>query len=198
MAGHSLWLVEISFFPAQSKNAPSGNVLVASANTDNILRYNLADRSYLDIFATTDPECAVDMTLHNDRSFRFNSTTGDRNDTWSAFHIGLDGPSGFVFDLPEISTCRGGIATTWSNSPPMDPFYVRSEMFPPPLAWSSAKNRGFPEPQRYRLPFGILCRRKPPCHPKLHHNESGTFNHSSAIFLDSISLMALWRLRRIR
>jgi hypothetical protein len=63
MAGHSLWLVEISFFPAQSKNAPSGNVLVASANTDNILRYNLADRSYLDIFATTAPECAVDMTL---------------------------------------------------------------------------------------------------------------------------------------
>jgi len=97
--------------PHRSRIAPDGTLLVASAGTDTILRYNLQDGSYLGEFisAAGGLDYPVDMVFHSDsflyissqlnnQILRFDSSTGSLDNTWSAAHADLSGPSGFVFD----------------------------------------------------------------------------------------------------
>ncbi|MGJ8641200.1 MAG: PEP-CTERM sorting domain-containing protein [Opitutaceae bacterium] len=97
--------------PHRSRIAPDGSLLVASAGSDNLLRYNLEDGSYLGEFVSSaggldyptdlvfrqDGFLYVSSQLSNE-ILRFDSITGTRDLSWSASHGDLVGPSGFVFD----------------------------------------------------------------------------------------------------
>lgn len=92
--------------------APDGNLLVASAGNNRVLRYNGSTGAFLDAFipgGSGTLSYPVDMTLGpggllyvssqgSDAILRYNATTGAFVDTFvSSGEGGLDGPSGLVF-----------------------------------------------------------------------------------------------------
>jgi DNA-binding beta-propeller fold protein YncE len=98
--------------PHRSRLAPDGTLVIASAGTDNILRFDAATGAFLGEFisASAGLDYPVDMVFRHDgfvyvssqlsdQILRFDSTTGLRDLSWSASHASLSGPSGLAFDL---------------------------------------------------------------------------------------------------
>ncbi len=98
--------------PHRSRLAPDGTLVVASAGTDNILRFDATTGTFLGEFisASAGLDYPVDMVFRHDgfvyvssqlsnQILRFDSTTGLRDLSWSASHTSLSGPSGLAFDL---------------------------------------------------------------------------------------------------
>ncbi len=97
--------------PHRSRILPDGSLVVASAGTNNLLRFDFATGGYLGEFVTSagDLDYPVDLTLRPDgflyvssqggnEILRFDSTTGVRDLTWAASDLSLQAPSGIVFD----------------------------------------------------------------------------------------------------
>jgi acetyl esterase/lipase len=86
----------------------NGNLLVASAGTDQVLRYDGRSGQYLGVFAETGLDYPVDLTYGpdgalyvssqlNDRVLRFNPTNGALLSVFVTNTAALDGPSGLAF-----------------------------------------------------------------------------------------------------
>ncbi len=98
--------------PHRSRLGPDGALYVASAGTDQILRFNASTGSPLGIFAGPSGgalDYPVDFVFRPDGYLyvtsqlthsvrRFDSATGLLDPAWLASHPSLSGPSGLVFD----------------------------------------------------------------------------------------------------
>lgn len=98
--------------PHRSRLGPDGALYVASAGTDQILRFNASTGAALGVFAGPSGgalDYPVDFVFRPDgyvyvssqlthTVLRFSAATGVRDSGWSASHPSLSGPSGLVFD----------------------------------------------------------------------------------------------------
>lgn len=97
--------------PHRSRIAPDGSLVVASAGTDRILRYDATTGTSLGEFigVAGGLDYPVDMIFRPDgyvyvssqltnQVLRFSSTTGVRDLGWAASNASLSGPSGIAFD----------------------------------------------------------------------------------------------------
>lgn len=98
--------------PHRSRLGPDGALYVASAGTDQILRFNASTGAPLGVFAGSSGgalDYPVDFVFRPDgyvyvtsqlthTVLRYSAATGARDTGWSASHASLSGPSGLVFD----------------------------------------------------------------------------------------------------
>ena len=112
--------------PHRSRLGPDGALYVASAGTDQLLRFNANTGAPLGVFAGPSGgalDYPVDFVFRPDGYVyvssqltnsvrRFSSSTGALDPLWSASHASLSGPSGLVFD----SANRLYVAGRFSNN----------------------------------------------------------------------------------
>lgn len=97
--------------PHRTRIGLDGSLLVASAGTNEILRYHPTTGEFLGVFigATEGLDYPVDMIFRpdgylyvssqlNNAVLRYDATTGARDLGWSASNASLAGPSGIAFD----------------------------------------------------------------------------------------------------
>lgn len=98
--------------PHRSRLGPDGALYVASAGTDQILRFDASSGAPLGVFAGPSPgalDYPVDFVFRPDGYLyvtsqltntvhRYSATTGALDLSWNASHPSLSGPSGLVFD----------------------------------------------------------------------------------------------------
>lgn len=112
--------------PHRSRLGPDGALYVASAGTDQILRFNAVSGAPLGVFAGPSGgalDYPVDFAFRPDgflyvssqltnSVLRYNAATGVRDTSWIASHPSLSGPSGLAFD----SSNRLYVAGRFSNN----------------------------------------------------------------------------------